>query len=210
MLLMQHTVLHRTASHSDLQSSPVPRSMLHHSHTTTEENNEFYLLNNQQQQNENHTYDYYNRQLNRSSISSLSSHHSYLYPSFASHQEEDTSCYNKTVLHSDPYTKSSPYTANTTSIQETTTNKPSASASAVVETAKSSAGSTTPSSWLSPETPTAVLFQHKEKEESTSMANSKKRKSSLSIEPTQQAILSPTSPATRAVKKAKVQVKTEN
>jgi hypothetical protein len=157
-----------------------------------EDNNEFYLLNNNTHHEQG--YDYYNRQLNRSSFSSLSSHHSYLYPSYQASQEEENKSYLDHSYKQDhsykpvnPYTKSSPYTET----------KPESK----------SVGSTTPSSWFSPETPTAVLFQHKDKEEVTS----KKRKSSLSIDPTstkKQAILSPTSPAMKATKR-KVQT-TEN
>ncbi|KAG2230269.1 hypothetical protein INT48_009468 [Thamnidium elegans] len=118
-----------------------------------------YLLNN----------DYYNqRQMNRDSFSSVSSHHSYLYPSYQEEENkpgfiDNNNLYNNSYTRSvytasSPYIKSSPYTNN---IHIDHTNK--------------SAGSATPSSWLSPETPTAVLFQQKDK---NIQLVSKKRKAS--------------------------------
>lgn len=146
----------------------------HHHHHSSSDENDMYLLNNNQ----------FNNHNNRGSFSSVSSHQSYLYPSL--HHEDDTSktssvttptsyvdqIYNHTsygasrtfnqektiYTASSPYIKSSPYT-NT------------APASAA-DHRNSSAGSTTPSSWFSPETPTAVLFQQKEE------VGSKRRKTS--------------------------------
>ncbi|GAA5805304.1 hypothetical protein HPULCUR_010819 [Helicostylum pulchrum] len=153
-------------------------------HSPTDDS--MYLLNN----------DYYNqRQMNRGSFSSVSSHHSYLYPS--SYQEEENkpgfidnnnnnnlynNAYTRSVYTaSSPYIKSSPYT--NIHIDHTNT------------TNKSANGSATPSSWLSPETPTAVLFQQKDK----SIVSNKKRKASCdSVDAKSK--LSPSLRATRKIR----------
>lgn len=148
----------------------------HHHHPSSSDENDMYLLNNSN----NNTQFNNHHNNNRGSFSSVSSHQSYLYPSLH-HEDDSKPCsvttptsyvdhmYNHTsygsrsfnggekytTAASSPYIKSSPYT-NT--------------APAVVADHRS-AGSTTPSSWFSPETPTAVLFGKEE-------VASKKRKTS--------------------------------
>ncbi|KAI8646310.1 hypothetical protein BD408DRAFT_380805 [Parasitella parasitica] len=242
----QQTALHR-ASVPDLSlasNSPVPRSThIHHQHhpyyhhsSQHHEENDIYLLNQNQIQNTNNPYDYYHRQLsnnhndNRGSFSSVSSHHSILYPSLQQHQEDEASktssvttptSYNfdyngrfksdnmtySTVANtaSSPYIKASPYTIQSTSNNNNTEITPPPP---VARTG--SAGSTTPSSWFSPETPTAAVFQQKDKEDTHV---GKKRKSSLSIEPTtfkrRTSVLS-SSPSIRATRKLKVEDSAED
>lgn len=74
-----------------------------------------------------------------------------------------------------------------------------------------SAGSITPSSWFSPETPTAVVFQQKDKDDTHAY---EKRKSSVSIEPAttkkRLSILSPTSPGIRATGRLKLEQPVED
>jgi hypothetical protein len=110
--------------------------------------------------------------VNRGSFSSVSSHHSYLYPSL-NEENDTTKSYHLDNTHNNSRIYPTSYTKYT---QEDRT---------------ASAGSTTPSSsWLSPETPTAVLFQQKDSEVVT------KRKSSID---------SPTLRSTRRLKVVKLE-----
>ncbi|OAD04172.1 apses-type HTH transcription regulator [Mucor lusitanicus CBS 277.49] len=180
---------------------------------------------------------------NRGSFSSVSSHHSLLYPSLQQqqHHEEEASknssvttptsytfdynngrfnndkmsypsslANNNNIGSSSPYTKPTSLLASTTTTtHDSTTDMSHPPPPPVARTG--SAGSTTPSSWFSPETPTAVVFQQKDKEDASI---SKKRKSSLSIEPNtlkrRSSILSPTSPGIRATRRVKVEHSTED
>jgi hypothetical protein len=199
------------------------------------EENEMYLLNNNN--NNNNPYDYYHRQFshpaNRGSFSSVSSHHSYLYPTL-NHEDNDTSKASSvatpTSYHLDNHTisnnnnnnnnthhhhnnnnnnnssssSSSSRLANEKYIYSTTYtkyNQPEISTDTTTEAPvihrTTSPGSTTPSSWFSPETPTAVLFQQKDKEE---VVTSNKRKPSMDA-----ASSSPTLRATRRQKVVKLE-----
>ncbi|KAL9552346.1 hypothetical protein MBANPS3_003807 [Mucor bainieri] len=140
-----------------------------------------------------YTFDYNNGRFNNDKMS---------YPSLAN-------------IGSSPYTKPACLLATTTTTNTMNDNNSSTDMShplppppPVARTG--SAGSTTPSSWFSPETPTAVVFQHKDKED---VSIGKKRKSSLSIEPNaikrRPSILSPTSPGARATRRVKVEHSTE-
>lgn len=165
-------VLHRNHHHHHHHHHQQQQQQEARYHSPTDDN--MYLLNN----------DYYNqRQMNRGSFSSVSSQHSYLYPSYQDEENKpgfiDNNLYNNAYTRSvytasSPYIKSSPYT------------------NIHIDPTSKSAGSATPSSWLSPETPTAVLFQQKDKH-----VISKKRKASCdSADPK----LSPSLRATRKIR----------
>ncbi|EPB89936.1 hypothetical protein HMPREF1544_03184 [Mucor circinelloides 1006PhL] len=226
-----------------IQHHPSYHQHHHPSQQQEQEESNLYLLNQNQNStgNSNNPYDYYHRQFsnnnhsdNRGSFSSVSSHHSLLYPSLQHHHEDEASKnssvttptsynfdYNNGRFNNDKISYpslanigSSPYTKPTTLIATTTNtaNNSTDMSHPLPPVARTgSAGSTTPSSWLSPETPTAVVFQQKDKEDTAS----KKRKSSLSIEPTsaikrRPSILSPTSPGIRATRRVKVEHSAED
>ncbi|KAI8379893.1 hypothetical protein EDC96DRAFT_589071 [Choanephora cucurbitarum] len=174
---LQHSQLFCKTSHSDLSAttSPVPQSL---NHAKESPNNDIYLLHNEHNNNSSsnnasstnpYVYYYSRPSFNRNSFSStVSNQHSYTtYPPPPSLQHENLDTNNhlyKTPYHHQKTTHAhhSPYT----SLPYPTS-----------KTIDTSAGSTTPSSWLSPETPTAVLFQQKEE-----LSPNKKRKSSYSAE----------------------------
>ncbi|CEP11052.1 hypothetical protein [Parasitella parasitica] len=243
----QQTALHRV-SVPDLNlanNSPVPRSnhthpqqysYHHHPSHHHHQESDIYLLNQNQTQSTHNPYDYYHRQFsnnhndNRGSFSSVSSHHSILYPSLQQHQEDEASktssvttptSYNfdysgrfkndnmaytaVSNTTSSPYIKASPYTSNTT-IPTSINNNNNTEITPPPPVARTgSAGSTTPSSWLSPETPTAVVFQQRDKEDTHV---GKKRKPSVSMEPTtikrRPSVLS-SSPGIRATRELQVE-----
>ncbi|KAI8371884.1 hypothetical protein BD560DRAFT_106411 [Blakeslea trispora] len=187
---LQQTQLFYKTSHSDLSAtaSPVPQSTNHNEEPSS---NNVYLQNNDNNNtnsnNNTNPYDYYYSRpsVNRNSFSNtISSQNSYnIYPSLQ-HDNLENNSYIYKAQHQQKTTHAhySPYT------------NPSYPTSKPID---ASAGSTTPSSWLSPETPTAVLFQQKEE-----ISPSKKRKSSCSVEsPNKRAsLVAPDSPTQRVIK----------
>lgn len=168
-------------------------------------------------------YDYYHRQFghpashNRGSFSSVSSHQSYLYPTTTSLNQDDNdtskassiatpSSYNldnHTISNSNNNSNThhhnySSRLCHEKSIYPRTYTKYTQDSSAITDAPPvihrtASAGSTTPSSWFSPETPTAVLFQQKDKDEVVTNSNNKRKAS-----------VDSSSPSLRATRRLKV------